>query len=461
MSYKQKIIKTLRCRNQQQVGVLAKVLNAIAINGGDIGDIKTISIGTFNTVRDISIICNNDEQLAQIVKAVKAIRETHLEAVVDDVMELHRGGKITIQPTYPVKTVEDLRKVYTPGVAAISKLIQSDPEAAYEFTTIGRTVALVTNGSRVLGLGNIGPVAAMPVMEGKAALFAQFAGMNMVPILLNTLDPERFIDVVCAISSAYSAIQLEDIQVPDCFDIEEKLIERLPIPVMHDDQHGTAVVSLAAALNACRIVGIDFKSARIGQIGLGAAGSSIAQLIMHYTGKPVVGTDIQPYQLERFRKMGGETVDGKADPAAIAEILKRSDVVIATTGRAGLIKPEMIRKGQIILALSNPYPEISIEEATHAGAGFASDGSRVNNLLGYPGILKGAVMARAKKITEEMYIAAAEAIVRHTPERELIPDPLDPALHDRVAKSVAEMAVKVGVAKPFDPEEGAEEETVT
>lgn len=441
MSYKQKVIKTLRLKNQQQVGVLDKVIHAIAAHGGDIGDIRTLSIGTFHTVRDISVICANEEQLQDIVKGLQSVKETHLEAVIDDVMELHRGGKIAVKPVHPVKSIEDLRKVYTPGVATISRLIYADPEQAYEFTGIGRTVALVTNGSRVLGLGNIGPRAALPVMEGKAALFGQFSGMNMVPILCDTLDPKKIVETVCTIASGYAAIQLEDIQTPDCFYIEEELIKRLPIPVMHDDQHGTAVVTLAAAINACRIVGIDFKKATVGQIGVGAAGSAIARLIMHYTGKAVLGNDTGKASMERFEKLGGEPVTD------IAELMKRSHIVITTTGKPDLIHPSMVKKKQIILALSNPFPEISIADALKAGAGFASDGSRVNNLLGYPGILRGAIEARATRITEKMYIAAADAIVRHTSERELVPDPLDPLLHDRVAKTVAEAAVLSGVSQ--------------
>ncbi len=440
MSYKQKVIKTLRVRNQQQIGVLDKVIHAIASHGGDLGDIKTLSVGTFHSIRDITVICNDDKALQGIVDAVRAVKETHLEAVIDDVMELHRGGKIQIIPRNPVKSIEDLRKVYTPGVASISRMIHQDPEQAHEFTGIGRTVALVTNGSRVLGLGNIGPTASLPVMEGKSALFSQFSGLNMVPILCDTLDPEKIIETVCTIYKGYAAIQLEDIRAPDCFQIEDELIKRLNIPVMHDDQHGTAVVSLAAAINACRIAGIDFKSVPVGQIGLGAAGSSIARLIMHYTGRPVMGTDVVKSAVERFKTLGGQVVE------KIQEVMQKADVIIATTGQSGLIKPEWVRKGQIILALSNPFPEISIPDALKAGASFASDGSRVNNLLGYPGILKGAIQARATRITRDMYIAAAESIVRHTPERELVPDPLDPTLHDRVAVSVEEAAYRSGVA---------------
>ncbi len=441
MSYKQKVIKTLRCRNQKVIGVLAKVTSAIATLGGDIGDIRTVSLGTFYNVRDFTIIFDDEDHLQKVLNALKSIPEITVEEVIDEVMELHRGGKITVTAKYPVKSVDDLRKVYTPGVAVVSRLIQSKPEEAYHYTMIPRTVALVTNGSRVLGLGNIGPVAAMPVMEGKAALFTQFSGLNMIPILCDTLDPKLFVETVCTIASGFGAIQLEDIQTPDCFYIEEELTKRLPIPVMHDDQHGTAVVSLAAAMNACRIVNINFKNAKIGQIGLGAAGSSIAKLIMSYTGRPVIGTDLFSGARERFEKMGGEVVD------TIDEVMKRTQVVISTTGQAGLIKPEMVRKGQVILALSNPFPEISIVDAVNAGAGFASDGSRVNNLLGYPGILKGAIESRATRMTREMYIAAAEAIVAHTPEKELIPDPIDPLLHDRVAKYVAAAAVKAGVCK--------------
>lgn len=439
MAYKQKIIRTLRCKNKKSIGTLAKLTTAISALGGDIGEIHTVSMGELHNVRDISIICNDEEQLANILAAVERIPEVHIEQVIDDVLALHQGGKLTLLPRYPVHSIDDLRKVYTPGVAAVSRLIKDDPKKAQIYTGIGRTVALVTNGTRVLGLGPIGPVAAMPVMEGKAALFTQFTGYQMIPILVNSTKVKDFVETVKNIASGFCAIQLEDIATPSCYEIEERLDHELPIPVMHDDQHGTAVVTLAAAINACRLVGLDIKDVTIGQLGLGAAGSAIARLLMSYTGKPVLGADLRKFSLERHKKMGGIV-------ASLEDIMEKSSVVIATTGKEGMIQPALVRKGQVILALSNPNPEISIEAALKAGAAFASDGSRVNNLLGYPGILKGAIDSRARIMTQEMYVAAAEVIANKAPEKELIPDPLDVSVHDAVAKAVARKAIACGVA---------------
>ncbi len=438
----QKIIRTLRCKNRKFIGVLAKLITTISAMGGDIGNISTVSFGELHNIRDITIIVNDEDHLSAIVSAVRKLPDVELESVIDEVLELHQGGKLIIRPKVPVQSIEDLRKVYTPGVASICRLIKEDPLQAEFTTTIGKTVALITNGSRVLGLGNLGPVASMPVMEGKAALTNQFSGLHMIPILIDTLDVDRFVDTVEAISCTFAAIQLEDIRTPDCYEIEDKLIRRLKIPVMHDDQHGTATVALAALINACRMANLELKTAVVGQIGLGAAGSAIANLIMRYSGNAVMGTDVNPEAQRRFEKLGGKLVDLK-------ELLKRCQVVVATTGFPGLIKPEDIQKGQVILALSNPFPEISIADALNAGAAFASDGSRVNNLLGFPGIWRGAIDSKATRFTPDMYIAAALAIVNQTPEKELIPDPLDQLVHSAVAKAVAKAAVQAKVTRDF------------
>jgi malate dehydrogenase (oxaloacetate-decarboxylating) len=251
-------MRTLIVETPAGPGNFAKVATAIGNAMGDIGDIKTIKIGTLSTVRDISIYCESEQILEDVVGAVSSIGEGILvHAVTDDVLKAHEGGKIHMKSKIDVRSLGDLRKVYTPGVAEVCTAIQNDPEKARYFTSIGNTVAIVTDGTAILGLGNIGPVAGMPVMEGKAVLFDQFVGISGVPILLDTSNVDEVVKTVKHIHQGYGAILLEDIGSPHCFEIEERLKAELPIPVMHDDQHGTAVVALAAVLSACRAAGVE------------------------------------------------------------------------------------------------------------------------------------------------------------------------------------------------------------
>lgn len=444
---KQRILRTLRCKNRNVIGTLASLISTASQAGADIGMIKTVALTELYNVRDISVSASDEDHLKEIIEAVKSVPNVTLTHIIDEVLDVHQGGKIKMIPTYPVSTLDDLRKVYTPGVAQVCTMIKRNPSDAISYTSVQKNVALITNGSRVLGLGNLGPIASLPVMEGKAALFAQFTDLNMFPILIATRDPKKFVETVMEISTGFGAIQLEDIETPACIEIEEELIKRLDKPVMHDDQHGTAVVSLAAAINACHLVGRDLKTLTIGQLGLGAAGQAIARLISHYVGHPIWGSDPVEAAVARFQKSGGQTL-------SMEDLLKKCDLVICTTGQRDLVKPAMIQKGQIILALSNPYPEIAIEDALAAGAAFASDGTRVNNLLGYPGIFKGALEVQAYQINIAMLVAAAEAIAHASPDRELVPSPLDPELHRQVAKAVALSAVKTGVAR-YIPEQYA------
>jgi malate dehydrogenase (oxaloacetate-decarboxylating) len=298
----------------------------------------------------------------------------------------------------------------------------------------------VTDGTAILGLGDIGPVAGMPVMEGKAMLMETLVGLSGMPILLDTKDSDKIVDTVAAIAPTFAAIQLEDISAPRCFDIETNLQKRLDIPVMHDDQHGTAVVVTAALTSICYNVRTNLTKATIGQIGLGAAGLATGKMLMEVTGKPVMGADISEKALQRFKEAGGI-------PATLEEIMAKADIVIGTTGCPGLIKPEMVHKGQIILALSNPNPEISPDDAANAGAACATDGRSVNNILGFPGILRGVVDVQAPYISPEMYQAAAEAIAGLTPSGEIIPDPLDKKVHRAVAAAVAKKAIEQGLAR--------------
>jgi malate dehydrogenase (oxaloacetate-decarboxylating) len=271
-------------------------------------------------------------------------------------------------------------------------------------------------------------------------LMEQLVGLSGVPILLNTKDPDEIVNTVAAISPTFSAIQLEDISAPRCFEIEERLQKMLDIPVMHDDQHGTAVVCLAALTNACRQTNTEIKKALIGQIGLGAAGYAIAKMLMRLTGNPVLGADLSADAVKHFEAAGGRG-------SGLNEIMNVCDIVIATTGAAGLIKPELIRKGQIIFALSNPNPEIDPNVALERGAAFAADGQMVNNVLGFPGIFRGAVDAYASRITHEMLLAAAQTIADMTPSGELVPSPLDKTVHRAVARSVAMTALQQGIAR--------------
>lgn len=440
MAWERKISRTVRVRNEQTIGQLARLLSVISEAGGGLGDIHLLTETSRHVVRDIVIYADTLEQMENILEAIRAIPGSKVMDVRDEVLELHQKGKIAVRARYPVDSLATLRRVYTPGVAEVCLKIARDPSLARLYTSTSHMVAIVTDGTAVLGLGDIGPLAGMPVMEGKAMLMETLVGLSGVPILLDTRDPDRIVETVAAIAPTFAAIQLEDISAPRCFDIEERLQKQLDIPVMHDDQHGTAVVTTAALMVASRQTGVYLSVAKIGQIGLGAAGFATARMLMRLTGNPVWGGDLNPEALKRLEKAGGR-------PSTLREIMANCDIVIATTGAAGLIKPEMVRRGQIILALSNPNPEIDPETALAQGALFAADGKSVNNLLGFPGIFRGAVDAHAPRITHEMLLAAAQTIANLTPPGELVPNPLDKKVHLAVARAVAQKAIDQGLAR--------------
>ncbi len=435
-----KLIRTVRCRNEQKLGTLGRLLIAIADAGGDIGSIRLIQETHRATIRDLTIAVDDEDHLEKVLAAIAANPGTHVLAVRDEVLELHQKGKIAIRSRYAIDSLSTLRRVYTPGVASVCMKIAADKSLARQYTAISHLVAIVTDGTAVLGLGDIGPVAGMSVMEGKAMLMETLVGLSGVPILLDSKDVDTIVQTVATIAPTFGAIQLEDISAPRCFEIENRLQDMLDIPVMHDDQHGTAVVTTAALTNACHQTGIDLNKAVIGQIGLGAAGNAIGRMLMKLTGNPVLGADISQDALLRFKQAGGIASN-------LAEIMAQAEIVVATTGAPGLIKPEMVHRGQIILALSNPTPEISADLALAAGAAFAADGKSVNNVLGFPGILRGAIDTYTPRITDEMYLAAAQTIADLTPPEELVPNPLDKKLHQAVARAVAKKAIEQGLAR--------------
>jgi malate dehydrogenase (oxaloacetate-decarboxylating) len=440
MAMEGKILRTVRVQDERTPGVLARLITTVAEAGGSIGEMRLLTESSRYVMREIGIYTDDAGQMEKILAALAENPGTRLLEVRDEVLELHQKGKIAIRSRYKIDSLETLRRVYTPGVAEVCLMIAKDPSLARLYTSTSHLVAIVTDGTAVLGLGDIGPLAGMPVMEGKAMLMETLVGLSGVPILLDSKDPDRIVDTVAAIAPTFAAIQLEDISAPRCFGIESRLQAMLDIPVMHDDQHGTAVVTTAALTVAARATGVDFGKARIGQIGLGAAGTAIADMLMQLTGNPVLGADLAEEALQRHEQNGGKRSNLK-------EIMAECDIVVATTGAQGLIKPGMVRKGQIILALSNPVPEIEPDAALQAGAAFAADGKSVNNVLGFPGIFRGAVDTYAPRITQEMLLAAAAAIADLTPSGEMVPNPLDKNVHRAVARAVAQKAIEQGIAR--------------
>ncbi|MBB4662142.1 NAD-dependent malic enzyme [Conexibacter arvalis] len=430
---------TYRLRIPHRVGQLATVCACIARHGGVVGDVSTISVARHEALREITIEVRDKAHADELAAGLAELPDVHVSWYHDRAFIAHDGGKLEVRGVRAVESNQHVRDVYTPGVARVSTAIHEHPELARKFTMIGRSVAIVTNGTRVLGLGDIGPVAAMPVMEGKALFYGQLVGISAVPILVDTKDVDEFVETVVRIAPGFGGIHLEDISAPACFEIERRLIEALPQPVMHDDVHGTAVVTFAAAIAACRHAGMRLDEAVVGQIGLGAAGFGIASLIHDAGVRRLVATDPNPGARDRASARGMEVAD-------LETVMREADVVVATSGQPGLISPELVRPGQVVLALTNPVPEIEPDVALAAGAAFAADGTSVNNVLGYPGIFHGALLAGASAINLEMKRAAAWALAGLTVESELVPDVLDPAVHDAVAQAVRQAAIDSGAA---------------
>jgi malate dehydrogenase (oxaloacetate-decarboxylating) len=432
---------TYRLRIPHVAGQLAKVAGKIAEHEGLIGDVNTVSVAKHEALREITVEVRDKDHAEELAAGLNELPGVTVAWFHDRAFLAHDGGKLEVVGRRKIETNQDVRDVYTPGVARVCTAIAEFPAIARRFTSLGRSVAICTNGSRVLGLGDIGPLASLPVMEGKSLFYSQLVGISASPILIDTKDVDEFVETVVRIAPGFGGIHLEDISAPACFEIERRLIEALDQPVMHDDVHGTAVVTFAAAIAACRQVDIRLDDAVVGQIGLGAAGFGIASLIHDAGVKRVIASDPNEAAQAQARARGIEI-------GSLEEVMATADVVVATSGVPGLIKPAMIRPGQVILALTNPVPEIEPDAALAAGAAFAADGTSVNNVLGYPGIFRGALLAGATEINLEMKRAAAWALAGLTVESELVPDVLDPHVHDTVAQAVRQAATDSGAANP-------------
>jgi malate dehydrogenase (oxaloacetate-decarboxylating) len=456
---------TLRLEIVNQVGMFGKIATAIGETGGDIGAVDIVRVGKGAIVRDITVNARDEAHEKDIVAAVKKINGVRIIHVSDRTFLLHHGGKIEIHNKVPVKNRNDLSRVYTPGVARVCMAIHHDKEKAYRFTIKRNSVAIITDGSAVLGLGDIGPEAAMPVMEGKAMLFKEFANIDAFPICLSTEDTEEIIKTIKYISPVFGGINLEDISSPRCFEIEERLKQELDLPVFHDDQHGTAVVTLAALFNAVKIVGKQLKKLKIAISGAGAAGTACCKILKEAGITKIIICDREgPIYRGRKKHMNpiktwlSENTNPKMIKGSISAAMDGADVFIGVSA-PNLITVDDIKRmttDPIVFALANPEPEIAPEDAYPyvriLATGRSDYPNQINNMLCFPGLFRGLLDSRARTVNEEIKLAAAKAIASMVDEKELSEDYIVPSIFDRkvvsaVASAVSEAAFKTGVAR--------------
>ncbi len=452
--YHAKHIITLRVQLQDQPGALARLLGGLGDAGASIGEIRIGgAAGAFKT-REIQVFVVDDDALDRVIDVANQTPHVRLDAIIDDVLESHRGGVIETRSRSPLDTVMDLRMVYTPGVASVCSLISERPDQAWKYTAKGRKIAIVTNGTAVLGLGDIGPLAGLPVMEGKAAILARFVGVSAEPMLIDSHDPDEIVDIVTKTASQYGAIQLEDIGAPACFEIEDRLQQTLDVPVFHDDQHGTATVAAAGLINALARTGRDKADARAVILGAGAAGLAIARFLINYGVGDVVVCDskgaihVGRDDLNPWKRSIAEASNRDGFTGDFPSAMQGRDVFIGVS-RPNMVTPEMVQSmadDPIVFALANPVSEISVEDARAAGAAVAVDGRGMNNALAYPGLFRGALDVRAREINPAMRIAAAEALAEMA-RGDLLPEMLDPRVHAGVTNAVATAAMTSGVAR--------------
>jgi malate dehydrogenase (oxaloacetate-decarboxylating) len=456
---------TIRLEIQNQPGMLGKVTSAIGKAGGDIGAIDLVEVRKKTIIRDLTFKASDERHGQQVVERLKAIEGIKVVHVSDRTFLMHLGGKIEIKGKIPVKTRDDLSMAYTPGVARVCMAIHHDPEKAYTLTVKQNSVAVVTDGTAVLGLGDIGPNGAQPVMEGKALIFKEFAGVDAWPLCLATKDVDEIVTIVKAISPAFGGINLEDISAPRCFEIEERLQKALDIPVFHDDQHGTAVVVLAALINALKVVKKRLPDVRIVITGAGASGIATAKLLMKEGAKHIVGCDragaIYAGRTENMNSMK-EWFAKHTNPRKVrgtaGEALVDADVFIGLSG-PGVVSLKDIKamnREAIVFAMANPVPEIQPEEAGPfvrvMATGRSDYPNQINNSCCFPGFFRGMLDVRAKRVNDQMKLAAAHALASIVAKSELSDEYITPSMFDArvvpaVAAAVAEAAIKTGVAR--------------
>ncbi len=454
----------IRVRMVNVPGMLGKLAVAIGEVGGNISALRGFEVKTATLDEDIVVNCRSEAHQDQVRAAVESIEGIEILEFEDRTFHMHQGGKIEVLSLAPVRDVEDLSMAYTPGVARVCMEIAKNPAAAHELTIKRNTVAIVSDGTAVLGLGDIGPEAAMPVMEGKALLFKHFAGVDAFPVCIDTKDPDEIVETVIRLAPTFGGINLEDIAAPGAFDIEERLVEALDIPVFHDDQHGTAIVTLAALENALRIVDKPIGDIKIVVAGVGAAGVAVSKILMNAGAANIIGVDRQGAVhkgregLNKSKRWFAEHTNHEDLAGSISSVIAGADVFIGLSGPDLLTREDVISMAAepIVFAMANPNPEIRPELIQDVAAVIATGRSdfpnQINNVLAFPGIFRGALDAGARRITENMKVAAAKAIASTVSEEELsplhiIPSVFNPEVATAVARASAEAARADGVCR--------------
>jgi malate dehydrogenase (oxaloacetate-decarboxylating) len=450
-------------------GVLGKVTAAITRAGGAIVAVDTVGASGNKTVRQITVECTSVDHRGQVIGAVQNVRGAQVVEITDRTFEVHRRGKIHTGLNMPLKTRDDLSMAYTPGVARVCSAIAENRQKAFKYTIKANTVAVVSDGTAVLGLGDIGPEAAMPVMEGKAMLFKEFADVDAFPICLDTKDPDKIVETVKLMAPTFGGINLEDISSPRCFEIEQRLIEELDIPVFHDDQHGTAIVVLAALINACRLTGRRIEDLSACMVGAGAAGVAVAKILMGSGLENIVACDrfgaihsgrddYESGSMNAPKTWLAENTNADHRDGSPAEVIEGTDLFLGLSG-PGIISAADLRKMNpepFVFAMANPNPEVRPEEAAGVARVMATGRSdypnQINNVLAFPGVFRGALDVRAPAITEEMKIAAAKGIASVVADEELDEDYIVPSVFNRdvgtaVADAVADEAERSGASR--------------
>ena len=461
----------LRLETPNTPGAFGILAQAIGNAGGIVGAVDMRTVGKTSVVRDVTVSVSSEQIGNAVTAAVAALDGVRVVSVSDSTFLAHLGGKISIQPKIPVKTRADLSIVYTPGVARVSMAIAKDPSKAFQLTVKRNMVAVVSDGTAVLGLGDIGPLAALPVMEGKCMLFKQFAGIDAFPICLDTKDVDEIVETVKRIAPVFGGINLEDISAPRCFEVERRLIEELDIPVMHDDQHGTAVVILAAMMSAAQVVNKRLEDMTVVVNGSGAAGTATIKMLLAAGVRDVIPVDregainrSQTYTNSHWTWLA-ENTNRENRRGSLHDVLKGADAFVGVSAPNILTVEDIqgMARDPIVFAMANPSPEIMPELAAPyvavMGTGRSDYPNQVNNLLAFPGIFRGALESRARRITEGMKLAAAKAIANIVGDERsaeyVIPSVFDARVVDAVAAAVRTAALEDGVARrtSFLPEE--------